>query len=396
MTDADRRRTRTKHQIDLNQVYGLTAAATAALRRNSQQPGEKGKLKTETAPTGEWAPRLYDQAGNRNPDFVSVPDPVHLPGDWPPQRKATLFAFGGERANSTALTAAVNTLFLREHNRLCTMLERNNPGWDDERVFQTARNINIVQLIKVVVEEYINHISPYWFRLLADPTPCYKAAWNRENWIPAEFNLLYRWHSLVPDRALWGGSTIDMAALRFDNTPLLADGLVTALESASRSKAWQIGLFNTVPMLEPVERASIQQGRDNQLARYNDYRAAMNYPRVTRFEQINGDPLVAAELRRIYGDVDKIEYFVGLFAEELPQRSAVPSLIGRMVAADAFSHALTNPLLSPHVFNEATFTAEGMHTIEKTATLHDILARNDNLGPDAFISMEQKGYDSVA
>ncbi len=396
MTDADRRRTRTRHQIDLGQVYGLTGSVTAALRCNSQQPGKRGKLKSETTPTGEWAPRLYDQAGNRNSDFTLVPDPVQLPGDWPPEQKATLFAFGGERANSTALTAAIGTLFLREHNRLCSMLERNNPSWDDERVFQTARNINIVQLLKVVVEEYINHISPYWFRLLADPTPCYKAVWNRENWIPVEFNLLYRWHSLVPKQARWGASTVEMAALRFDNRPLLTDGLVTALESASRSKAWRIGLFNTAPMLEAVERASIQQGRDNQLARYNDYRAAMKYPRVTRFEQISGDPLVVAELRRVYGDVDRIEYFVGLFAEELPERSAVPSLIGRLVAADAFSHALTNPLLSPHVFNEATFTAEGMRTITQTSRLRDILARNDTLRPDAFISMDQDGYDSVA
>ena len=23
--------------------------------------------------------------------------------------------------------------------------------------------------------------------------------WNRSNWIAVEFNLLYRWHSLVPD-----------------------------------------------------------------------------------------------------------------------------------------------------------------------------------------------------
>ena len=60
------------------------------------------------------------------------------------------------------------------------------------------------------------------------------------------------------------------------------------------------------------------------------------------------------------------------------------------------THALTNPLLSPHVFNEATFTAEGMRTITTTSRLRDILARNDTLHPDAFISMDQDGYDSVA
>ncbi len=336
MTGKDRRRTSTNHQIDLSQLYGLDSTVTAVLRLRSEVPGEKGRLKSVATASGEWAPPLYDATGARDPMFALVPEPTHLPGEWPAEKRAAIFAFGGERANSTAFTAAINTLFLREHNRLCAMLERDNPGWDDERVFQTARNINIVLLIKLVVEEYINHISPYWMRLLADPAPAYRAEWNRENRIPVEFNLLYRWHSLVPAEAMWGGAPMDLAALRFNNTGLLRDGLAVAFAGASQTPAWRMGLFNTTPMLDAVDAASIQQGRDNRLARYNDYRALMKYPRVTRFEQINGDPLVAGELRRVYGDVDEVEFFVGLFAEELPPRSAVPPLIGRMVAADEF------------------------------------------------------------
>ena len=396
MTDQDRRRTRTNHQIDLSQLYGQGSTVTSVLRRRSEQPGEKGKLKSVTTDKGEWSPQLYDAAGVRDPAFALVSEPAHLPGDWPIEKRASLFAFGGERANSTAYTAAINTLFLREHNRVCTLLERNNPDWDDERVFQTARNINIVLLIKLVVEEYINHISPYWMRLLADPTPAYTARWNRENWIPVEFNLLYRWHSLVPTSAIWGEASVGVAELRFDNRMLLQDGLVAAFASASQTRAWRIGLFNTAAMLDLVEVASIQQGRDNRLARYNDYRELMQYPRVTRFEQINGDPLVVSELRRIYSDVDKIEFFVGLFAEALPPRSAVPPLIGRMVAADAFSHALTNPLLSPHVFHSGTFTPAGMEAIGKTGTFADLLARNDVVPAETRISMDAEGYRSVA
>jgi prostaglandin-endoperoxide synthase 2 len=396
MTAQDRRRTRTNHQIDLCQLYGLDPTATAVLRRHSQLPGEKGKLKSVTSGNSEWAPPLYDAAGVRDPAFAVVPQPTHLPGNWPIEKLAALFAFGGERANSTPFTAAINTLFLREHNRICTVLERENPGWDDERIFQTARNINIVLLIKLVVEEYINHISPYWMKLLADPTPAYTARWNRENWIPVEFNLLYRWHSLVPTSAMWGGASVDLAGLRFDNRTLLRDGLVAAFAGASQTRAWRIGLFNTAPMLDGVDAASIQQGRDNQLASYNDYRALVKYPRVTRFEQISGDPLVVSELRRVYTDVDRIEFFAGLFAEELTPRSAVPPLIGRMVAVDAFSHALTNPLLSPQVYHARTFTSAGMGVIEKSDTLANLLARNDMVPTGTRISMEADGYRSVA
>ncbi len=387
--DADRRRTTTNHQIDLSQLYGLTPELTQALRRRSETPGQKGRLKSEMIDGEEWAPRLFDAAGRRDSDFADLPTPLRLPDGWPAEKRAGLFAFGGDRANTTPFTAALNTLFLREHNRLCDVLERAWPDWDDARVFETARNVNIVQLINIVIGEYINHIAPYWFKLLADPTACYQACWNRQNWIPVEFNLLYRWHSLVPELVSWAGRLRPIADMRLDNGPLLQSGLGAAFTEASGTAAWQIGLFNTAGFLLPAERASIAQGRENQLAGYNDYRAAMGYPRVTRFEQISGDPRVVDGLRRVYGDVDRIEFFVGLFAEEPLPRAAVPKLIGRMVAADAFSHALTNPLLAPAVFNEATFSPQGMQSIRETSRLQHLLDRNAPGSGRA--SMEQDG-----
>jgi prostaglandin-endoperoxide synthase 2 len=388
--DGDRRRTSSNHQIDLSQVYGLTPDVTRALRLLSEKRGEKGRLKSVVADGEEWAPKLYDEAGSKRAEFGPVPRPERMPDNLPAERKSAVFAFGGGRANATLFTAMVNTLFLREHNRLCGVLEAANPDWDDERVFETARNVNIVLLIKVVVEEYINHISPYWFRLLGDPRPCYKAAWNRQNWIPIEFNLLYRWHSSVPETASWDGAPVPVAEMRFDNRFLLRAGLGAAFDNANRTEAGQIGLFNTPDFLLAAEEASVAQGRRNELASYNDYREAMGYPRVTRFEQITGDPRAVAGLREVYGHVDRVEFFVGLFAEEPRERAAVPSLIGRMVAADAFSHALTNPLLSPRVFNEDTFTQEGMAAIAATSTLQHLLDRNTGRPAGAFkASMEQ-------
>ncbi len=387
--DGNRRRTTTNHQIDLGQLYGMTRSATEALRLGSEQRGQRGRLKSEVIGGEEWAPRLYDAAGQRKPEFAALPNPARLPSVWPAEKLAGLFAFGGERANTTPFTAMLNTLFLREHNRLCALLENAYPNWNDERVFETARNVNIVQLIKIVIEEYVNHISPYWFNLLANPTACYKATWNRQNWIPVEFNLLYRWHSLVPERVSWEGRLRPIADMRLDNRPLLQTGLGTAFGNASATKAWQLGLFNTADFLQEAEKASVQQGRDNELASYNDYREAMHFPRITRFEQISDDPRVVVELRRIYRDVDQIEFFVGLFAETPPPRGAMPGLIGRMVAADAFSHALTNPLLAPEVFNEATFSPLGKQSIDATSRLQDLLDRNTPASSRFRASMEQ-------
>ena len=47
-----------------------------------------------------------------------------------------------------------------------------------------------------------------------------------------------------------------------------------------------------------------------------------------------------------------------------------------MVGIDAFSQALTNPLLSETVFGEQAFTDLGLAEIEDTNTLGDIVCRN--------------------
>jgi prostaglandin-endoperoxide synthase 2 len=395
--DYNRLRTKTPHQIDLNPVYGMSPEVTGVLRLRSEGAGQKGRLKTDNVNDEEWAPRLYDSTGVRKPEFASVPAPLRLPAQWPVDKRTTLFAFGGERANSNTFTAMMNTLFIREHNRLCRTIETAHPSWDDERVFQTARNINIVQVIRIVVEEYINHMSNSWFRFLSDPKSCYRAEWNRPNWIPIEFNLLYRWHSLVPEYVKWNRESQPMESFAFDNSALLREGLGRAFDNASRTRAWKLGLFNTARFLLPVEADSIRQGRECKLATYNDYREVMHYPRVTRFEQINSDPRVVDALRRLYGDVDKIEYFVGLFAEEVPPRLAVTPIIQRMVSVDAFSHALTNPLLAPLIFNAETFSAEGMAIIQTTATLKNVVERNIAKWPNNIkVTMEFDGKDDLA
>jgi prostaglandin-endoperoxide synthase 2 len=396
MTEDDRRRTRTNHQIELGQLYGLTTEVTDVLRLKSNAQEQKGRLRSIMNAAGEWAPPLFDEAGHRIAGLEALPEPIKLPANHPIEKKRTLFAFGGERANANLYTASINTLFLREHNRLCALLEQQNREWDDDRVFETARNINIVQLIRIIVQEYINHISPYWIQFLADPAAAYHTDWNRPNWIPVEFNLLYRWHSLVPEQVSWQGETLPITACQFDNSRLLASGLETAFVSASATQAWALGLFNTAPMLRPAEMKSVEQGRTNRLASYNAYRETANYPRVTRFDQISGDPAVVDALRRLYDHVDQVEYFVGLLAEDLPPRSAVPPLIGRMVAVDAFSHALTNPLLSPHVFNAQTFTDAGLDVIKATGCLADLLRRNTHGWRDGRVSMDWIGYAASA
>ena len=97
---------------------------------------------------------------------------------------------------------------------------------------------------------------------------------------------------------------------------------------------------------------------------------------MTDFDQISSDKDTQEALKKLYGHVDKIEFYVGLFAEDGRPNSALPGLIGRMVGIDAFSQALTCPLLAEHMFNPKTFTPIGWDEIQSTNTLSDIVHRN--------------------
>ena len=78
----------------------------------------------------------------------------------------------------------------------------------------------------------------------------------------------------------------------------------------------------------------------------------------------------------LYGDIDNLEWYVGIFAEDYPDYMMMGELMTNMVANDAFTQALTNPLLSRNVFNEATFTKTGLNLIKGTGSLEEIVVRN--------------------
>ena len=113
--------------------------------------------------------------------------------------------------------------------------------------------------------------------------------------------------------------------------------------------------------------------------------------RPQRFEDVSTDPHVVRYLRSTYRDVDQIEFYVGLFAEDPDPASPLPKLLGEMVAVDAFSQALTNPLLSKHVMADkiGVFSELGWNAIAATSSLRDVLQRHVPAGTDlSSVSMD--------
>ncbi len=417
-SDPDRLRKNTSnHNIDLCPLYGRTPEQTRILRVSNPDADQRGRLKSQMIDGEEFAPFLFD-GDDIVPEFADLDPPLGLGSlnraletaslagvKKVKAKRAMLFAFGGDRANSVPQTAMINTLLLREHNRLAGELGKRNPAWDDDQVFETARNIVIVQFIKIVVQDYINHISPSAYPIKADPSGAWKAKWNRPNWITTEFSLLYRWHALIPETITWQGEALRTDRSYFmNNAPLLSGGLARAFEDISAAQAGELGPRNTASSLLHVEQLSIAQGRHCRLRPFTDYLEYLGRMPINSARDISSDPAVSTLLSEAYGDIDRVDFFAGIFCEDRVKNSPLPRTILSFVALDAFSQALTNPLLSEHVFTppddpmaeHPTFSRYGWDQIAACSTLRDLVVRNV-ADPTAlgFVGMTRKEWRPV-
>ena len=68
------------------------------------------------------------------------------------------FVCGDVRCNEQTSLTVMHTLWLREHNRLARELQRINPHWSDERLFQEARAIVGALVQKITYLDYLPYV----------------------------------------------------------------------------------------------------------------------------------------------------------------------------------------------------------------------------------------------
>lgn len=270
-----------------------------------------------------------------------------------------LFVAGDVRANEQIGLTAIQTLFAREHNRLAGHLKTNNPGWDDDQIYQTARKIVGAEVQAITYNEFLPAILGSYAPRAQD----YVYDGNLNATIATEFSTgTFRFgHTMLSSHLyLMGDSGASLGALSLresffnpsviQNDPSVIDHVLMGL-AMTKSQEIDTQLVDDVrnflftPDAGPgIDLASlnIQRGRDHGLADYNTVRTLFKdlstpdpndlLPAVTSFADITSDVTLQNALAELYDTVDNVDLWVGALAEDhIPGTSVGPTILASLV-----------------------------------------------------------------
>ncbi len=379
--------------LDLSQVYGSDPAIAAALRYKN------GLMKTSF---GNMLPYLNSTyfTSAQLASFASVDGGTQNAGGLPTSQ---LFATGDVRGNENIELTALQTLFVRNHNKIATSLLSLHPSWTDEQIYQEARKINIAEYQAIVFNEWVPDV--YGKTALASYSG-YKSTVNAS--ISNEFaTVAYRFgHSMVSpsiarednngNRIASAGGDIPLSQDFFNATLLNPKGVTDPFSglkstdigpilkgsSDGNGQAMDTLAVNNIRNLlfgpqgaggEDLIARDIQRGRDNGIGSYNALRVAYGLPAVTSFSQITKNVTVQQELATAYpGGVNTIDAFEGGIAEDHVAGSVVGPLFQKIMV-DQFTRLRDGDRF--YYLNEG-LTSEEMSFFNQGNTLTKVIEGN--------------------
>uniref|UniRef100_A0A287DFI7 Prostaglandin-endoperoxide synthase n=1 Tax=Ictidomys tridecemlineatus TaxID=43179 RepID=A0A287DFI7_ICTTR len=320
------------HRLYLSHVYGETLDRQHKLRLFKDR-----KLKYQVIDGEVYPPIVKDTQ-------VEMIYPPHVP-------EHLQFAVGQKVFGLVPGLMMYATIWLQEHNRVCDVLKQEHPEWDDEWLFQTSRLILIGETIKIVIEDYVQHLNGYHFKLKFDPELLFNQQFQYQNHISSEFNTLYHWHPLLPDTFQIHDQEYNYQQFIYNNSILLKHGLTQFVEQIAGSV---FGGRNVPSPVQAVAKASIDHSRNMKYQCFNDYHKCFNLKPYKLFEELTGEKEMAAELEALYCDIDALEFYPAFLVEKL----------------------LGNPMCSPHYWKPSTFGGEEGFKIINTASIQSLICRN--------------------
>ncbi|QEF98827.1 peroxidase [Stieleria maiorica] len=316
---------------------------------------------------------------------------------------------GDIRASENISLTAIQTLFVREHNRLAARVAETAPTLSDEQIYQRARAIVIAEIQSITYNEFLpallghRALTAYQgYDSTVDPG------------IATEFSsAAFRFgHSTLNDDIEFfdndGREVHEAVELRdvfFNPTLLEETGIDSVLKYDASSQAQEIDL-EVVDSLRnflfgapgaggfDLVALNIQRGRDHGLNDYNTTRQAYGLEAVESFADITSDIELQEKLETLYGDVDNIDLWVGLMAEDHLRGASVGELISTIIT-DQFQRLRDGD----RFYYENVFQGQELRSIQRTS-LADVIERNttvQGLQENVFFMLaEVRGQVTVA
>ncbi|KAK3603013.1 hypothetical protein CHS0354_037760 [Potamilus streckersoni] len=266
-----------------------------------------------------------------------------------------IIVIGDNRIHILPSLATVQVIFLREHNRIASILGKINPHWDDEIIFQETRKIiaAIVQHVAymeylpqilgpIIMKKYGLYSTPKGFNTVynpaVDPTTAnaFGAAAYRfgHSLIPGE---LFLYNNLLQQKAIKTEYTFNRPTALMDDYGRGADNICRWLfrDGAAKSDRFlEPGLRDNLFLDEDgdsfdLAAVNIQRGRDHGIPRYNAWREWCGLPVAVHFGSGPGGlvdlyPDAAMLMSKLYRNPDDID----LYAAGLSERHVFGGSVG--------------------------------------------------------------------
>ena len=244
------------------------------------------------------------------------------------QRVRGLAFFSGDiRANENIALTAVNTLFVREHNRIAEEILNDNPELSDEEIFQMARKINTAIIQSITYNEFIPSLG-----IELEPYNTYDKSVNPQ--ISHLFSVVaFRiGHSQIGEQFVLVNETgiNQMVAMEdgfFNPSIIQKHGIDSIIKGVvvTKQQANDIYYHNSIrnflfgePQRGGLDLCALDiiRARDHGIPDYNSIREEIGLLPVMEFDEINSDQEVIRRLSQTYRNVNELDPIIGILAEE--------------------------------------------------------------------------------
>jgi hypothetical protein len=326
----------------------------------------------------------------------------------------------GPAGNFWVGLAILHSLFMREHNAICDQLAAQHPAMTDQQLYDTARLVNAALMAKIHTVDWTPAIIAHpttvaalranWFGILGErfdqrfgritdnevlqgipgsPTNQHGVPYS----LTEEFVAVYRMHPLIPDDFLFRSLADDGVIAEHELTDLTVLYVRERLSelpmddviySFGRSHPGALILHNFPRHLQQLQRADgelvdlaaidILRVRERGVPRYNEFRRLFRLKPASSFEELTDNPTWAKELQEIYGDIERVDLVIGLYAESKPPGFGFSDTAFRVFILMA-SRRLESDRFFTRDFRPEIYTEAGMAWV-KANTMRTVLLRH--------------------